>query len=240
MITYWFRHEYLAALAEDKVACLDDAPVRAPDAGFHEVDDDEDDIHGEDGTGLHGQSSGAPKGKRGRGRASQGHNVKMRYLQHENGEIIDGWRASDIRRYARSIFVGFAFEGKVFHSWVEGVDAASRTSYYRDMLTRFPEVGFCELDWKSEQIASDIYSQWRSNWINKHELGSEKTKGKGSKRLADEDSKDPSYKKVKSSTLGSAFADVSDTVCIRRNVALCPHLINSFRFHKSILLLICP
>ena len=94
------------------------------------------------------------------------------------------------------------------------MDAASRTSYYRDMVARFPEVGLCELDWKSEQIASDIYSQWRSNWLNKQE-GSEKTKGKGSKRLVDEDSKDPSYKKMKPSTQGSTFTDNSDMVCIR-------------------------
>ena len=214
-ITFWFRHEYLAALAEDKITSLDGAPVRAPGTEFHEADDDDDDAHGEDGTAVHEHSTGVAKGKRGRGRASQGQNVKMRYIQHENGEIIDGWRATDIRRYARSIFVEFALEGKVFHSWVEGVDAASRTSYYRDMITRFPEVGLCELDWKSEQIASDIYSQWRSNWLNKQE-GSEKTKGKGSKRHVDEDSKDPSYKKMKSSTLGSALTDNSDMVCIRR------------------------
>ena len=137
----------------------------------------------------------------------------MRFLQHENGDIIDGWRASDIRRYARSIFVGFALQGKVFHSWVEGVDAASRTSYYRDMAARFPEVSLCELDWKSEQIASDIYSQWRSNWLNKQE-GGEKMKGKGPKRLIDEDLKVP-HKKIKSTTQDSVSADVSDTVCIR-------------------------
>jgi hypothetical protein len=120
----------------------------------------------------------------------------MRYLQHEDGNVIDGWRASNIRRYARSIFVGFALQGKVFQSWVEGVDAASRTSYYRDMVARFPEVGLCELDWKIEQIASENYSQWRSNWTSKQEV--EKTKGKSlPKRLVEESLKDPSHKKIK-------------------------------------------
>lgn len=207
-ITYWFRHEYFSALAEDKITSVDDAPVQG--AEHAEADDDDD-----DGTGVHEQSSGASKSKRGKGRASLGQNVKMRYLQHENGNVIDGWRASDIRRYARSIFVGFALQGKVFQSWVEGVDAASRTSYYRDMVARFPEVGLCELDWKSEQIASENYSQWRSNWINKQEA--EKTKGKSlPKRLVEESLKDPSHKKMKisksrSETPGSS-PDISDLV----------------------------
>jgi hypothetical protein len=238
-ITYWFCHEYFSALAEDKITSVDDAPVKAQGAEHNEVDDDEDDANGEDDNGLVEQTSGAPKGKRGKGRASQGQNVKMRYIQHENGEVIDGWRASDIRRYARSIFVGFALEGKVFHSWVEGVDAASRTSYYRDMWVRFPEVGLCELDWKAEQVASDIYSQWRSSWINKQEA--EKTKGTSlPNRLVDESSKDLSRKKMKPSksrsesmTLDPSPADFSDAVCLSIHIILDPFLIAILRFHKS-------
>lgn len=219
-ITYWFRHEYISALAEDRVTSVDDAPVKAQ--GEHnegDYDEDEDDGNGEEGAGV--QSGGAPKSKRGKGRASQGENVKMRYLQHENGDVIDGWRASDVRRYARSIFVGFALQGRVFQSWVEGVDAASRTSYYHDMVARFPEVGLCELDWKSEQIASEIYSQWRSNWINKQDA--DKTKGKNlPKRPVDESLRDPSHKKMKVSksrsesvTPGSSPADFLHLVRIR-------------------------
>ncbi|KJA14337.1 hypothetical protein HYPSUDRAFT_208793 [Hypholoma sublateritium FD-334 SS-4] len=193
-ITFWFRHEYLAALADDKITSIDDAPINAQPE--YEADAHDDDANGEDIASVQGQSGGTSKSKRGKGRASQGQNVKMRYLQHENGDIIDGWRASDIRRYARSIFVGFALQGKTFSSWVEGVDAGSRTTFYRDMVARFPEVGLCELDWKSEQIASEIYSQWRSNWITKQEA--EKTKGKiPSKRLVEGSLKDLSQKKKK-------------------------------------------
>ncbi|KJA24701.1 hypothetical protein HYPSUDRAFT_200266 [Hypholoma sublateritium FD-334 SS-4] len=187
MVTYWYRHEYQSALADGKITSVDDAPLYP-----NEADDNDD----EDGATVPEQSGGVVKGKRGKGRASQGQNVKMRYLQHENGDVIDGWRASDIRRFARSIFVGFALQGKLFHSWVEGVDAASRTCFYRDMVARFPELGLCELDWKSEQIASEIYSQWRSNWMNKKEA--EKTKGKNpAKRSVDENLNNASQKKTK-------------------------------------------
>lgn len=214
---YWFRHEYLAALAEGKITSIDDAPVKAQGAEDNEADDEDD---GEEGMGVREQPSGVLKGKRGKGRASQGENVKMRYIQHENGDIIDGWRGMEIRRFARSIFVGFALEGKLFHSWVEGADVTSRTNYYRHMVTRFPEVGFCELDWKSEQIASEIYSQWRTHWINKQEV--EKSKGKtSSKRLYEENSKDNSLQKktkvlasmTKSVSLDPSPVDSSDLVC---------------------------
>lgn len=138
----------------------------------------------------------------------------MRYIQHESGEVIDGWRASEIRRYARSIFVGFALEGKIFQSWVEGVDAASRTSYYREMVARFQELGLCELDWKCEQIASEIYSQWRSNWVNKRDV--ERTKGKSlPKRLVEESSDDHSSSKKMKSSESPSLADSFKSVCVR-------------------------
>jgi hypothetical protein len=217
-ILYWFRHEYLAALAEGRITSIDDAPVKAQGAEHNEADDDDD---GEEGMGVREQPCGVPKGKRGKGRASQGENVKMRYIQHENGDIIDGWRGMEIRRYARSIFVGFALDGKLFHSWVEGADATSRTNYNRDMVARFPEVGLCELDWKIDQIASEIYSPWRTHWINKQEL--EKSKGKtSSKRLFEENLKDDSFHKKtkvlasmsKSASLDPSPVDLSDLVCL--------------------------
>ena len=89
------------------------------------------------------------------------------------------------------------------------------------MVARFPEVGLCELDWKSEQIASEIYSQWRGNWINKQEA--EKTKGKSlPKRLVEEILKDPYHKKMKISksrsesvSLDSSPMDASDLVRVK-------------------------
>jgi hypothetical protein len=216
---YWFRHEYLAALAEGRITSIDDAPVRAQGTEHNEVDDDDD---GEEGMGVREQPSGVPKGKRGKGRASQGENVKMRYIQHENGDIIDGWRATEIRRYARSIFVGFALEGRLFHSWVEGADATSRSNYCRDMVSRFPEIGLCELDWKSEQIAGEIYTQWRTTWLNKQDT--EKSKGKtSSKRLFEDEETskdDSSHKKTKvlvsmSKSVDPSPVDLSDSVCLR-------------------------
>ena len=125
-ISYWFRHEYLAALAEGRITAIDDAPVKAQGTDQNEADDNDD---GEDGIGVREQSNGAAKGKRGKGHASQDENIKMHYIQHANGDVIDGWRAMEIHHYARSIFVRFAMDTKVFNSWVEGVDVTSHNNY---------------------------------------------------------------------------------------------------------------
>jgi len=35
------------------------------------------------------------------------------------------------------------------------------------MNSRFPELRFCELDWKSEQVATDNYPSWYTTWAFK-------------------------------------------------------------------------
>jgi hypothetical protein len=98
----------------------------------------------------------------------------------------------EIHCYARLIFIGFAMDGKVFPSWVEGADVMSHNNCCCHTVTRFPELGFCNLDWKSKQIASEIYSQWCTHWISKQ--GTEKSKGKtSSKWLFEENSKDDPF-----------------------------------------------
>ena len=229
-------------MAEGRITSIDDAPVKAQGADHNEADDDD---NGEDGIGVRKQPNGAPKAKRGKGQASQGKNVKMCYIQHENGDVIDGWRATEIRRYTRSIFVGFAMDGKVFPSWVEEADVTSRNNYCHHMVMRFHELGLCDLDWKSEQIASEIYSQWRTHWISKQET--EKSKGKSSSKwLFEENSKDdPSHKKAKVMkvlesmtkpvpvSLDLSPVDFSDSVCFRCCILFLIMFNTSLRYRKS-------
>ena len=60
-ITYWFHHEYVSVLTEDKITFVNNAPFKARSTEHNEANDD--DGNGEDSTGVHEQSSGAPKGK---------------------------------------------------------------------------------------------------------------------------------------------------------------------------------
>lgn len=106
---------------------------------------------------------GVIAGARGRTRAAKGINVNMKYIEDREGQPINGHLATDIRRHARAIFVGFALEGRVFASWTEA-DHNSLKIYYREMAERFEELRLCANDWKAEMIALDTYRTWRDQW----------------------------------------------------------------------------
>jgi hypothetical protein len=98
----------------------------------------------------------AEKPSRGGKRASQGINVAMRYVQDENGVIIDGHRATHIRTIAAGIWGALADAGGAPLTWGKG-SLAMKESYNKEMQQRFPELALCASDWKAEQIAIDNY-----------------------------------------------------------------------------------
>ena len=89
----------------------------------------------------------------------QGINVAMRYIELEDGTVINGDRAGDIRKFARSIWVSFSKNGPPPAKWGLA-DVEMRKTYCREMGNRFPELKYCDLDWKAEQIATDNYPSW--------------------------------------------------------------------------------
>ena len=93
----------------------------------------------------------------------------MRYIQDEHGNVIDGHRTREIRMHARALFVGFALQGKHFMSWGDA-DAVSRKTFYAEMVSRFEELQYCDLDWKSEQIATDTFPGWKVTWLKKQKV----------------------------------------------------------------------
>jgi hypothetical protein len=108
---------------------------------------------------------------RGKVRASQGENVTMLFVENEGGDVIDGDRASEIRRVARSIWVQLASAGKAPRSWGKA-DIVTAEHYKREMRLRFPELRLCALDWKAEQIAIENYPSWHQHYFKdtiKHE-----------------------------------------------------------------------
>jgi hypothetical protein len=111
----------------------------------------------------------SPAGTQGRGRAraSLNVNVAMRYVEMEDGNLIDGDRASEIRKFARAIWVSFGKRGQAPAKWGQA-DVETRKEYCREMNSRFPEFRFCDLDWKSEQVATDNYPAWYTTWASKN------------------------------------------------------------------------
>lgn len=117
----------------------------------------------------------------------------MQYIQQEDGMIIDGYRATEIRRYARSIWVGLARKGNEFNSWGEA-DHEALKLYYSEMAIRFPELRLCSLDWKADLIALDNFPSWKSAW---------KKKGKIEDTLEEGESSGPLLKRVPEEFMGS-------------------------------------
>jgi hypothetical protein len=103
---------------------------------------------------------------RGRARASLNVNVAMRYVEMEDGSLIDGDRASVIRKFARAIWVSFGKRGRAPARWGQA-EVEIRKEYCQEMNSRFPELRLCELDWKSEQVATDNYPSWYATWASK-------------------------------------------------------------------------
>lgn len=103
---------------------------------------------------------------RGKVRSSQGINVTMQYVEGENGEAVNGHVATEIRRYARSIWVHIANTNGAPPKWRDAGVKVSQI-YRQHMYSKFPILQFCELDWKVDQIATDNYPSWYSWWVKK-------------------------------------------------------------------------
>jgi hypothetical protein len=107
-------------------------------------------------------------GAHGKARSAQGENVTLRFIEDENGNIVDGFRATVIRRFARELWAGLNRVGKAPKTWGK-VDAAVATQYRNEMERKFPELRFCDNSWKADYIATLNYPSWYNNNVEKEE-----------------------------------------------------------------------
>jgi hypothetical protein len=138
--------------------------------------------HNKNTGGVTDTNTEPKKGIRGRGRAADGENVLMQYVVDKDGNAIDGFRAAEMRRVARSIWAQFSSAGLAPMKWMTETQLPTGEHYVREMQTRFPELRLCENGWKAHQIAIDYYPSWRTGQIkggkaqlNKNEGGKAKT-----------------------------------------------------------------
>ena len=162
-VRFWTRQAWNSA-AQTQVLSVDE-----DGEAFPELDEED------DGSKQPLPSPG-PVCARGKRRAAQGINVAMKYIETEDGTVVDGFRAAEIRRYARSLWVQMALDDKLPATWSDA-DATSLTNYSACMAQRFSELRLCASDWKANLVATDNYPSWRHNWLKK--------KNKEGKRSAD-------------------------------------------------------
>ena len=64
------------------------------------------------------------------------------------------------------VWVSFGKKGLAPAEWGQA-DVETRNKYCDEMNSRFPKLRFCDLDWKSKQIATDNYPSWYATWASK-------------------------------------------------------------------------
>lgn len=143
--------------------------------------------------------------KASKGRAPSGINVTLRYVEDMHGVVVDGFRASEMRKFARAIWNQLEGKGKAPKSWGKA-DLDVATHYRREMCRRFPELALCEFDWKAEQIATDNYPNWASNNLQGVKLEPSEPSSTHSKRRRD--SVDQISKRAKTESIPPTTIDI--------------------------------
>jgi hypothetical protein len=118
----------------------------------------------------------------------------MLYVETEDGESVNGDRASEMRQHAR-------------HIWDKQVDQSTswklvgmpvKVDFYKKIAEWFPELRLCQSDWKADQIAKEFYLGW---YKTKYTDGSQRKRSR-------KDSEKALPKRMRSDAFVSLFSEV--------------------------------
>lgn len=164
-VRFWTRQDWNSASQSEQILEVEQADDLE---AFPDLDIEE------GGEPKEPSPAAGPACARGKHRSSQGINVTMKYIELEDGTTIDGYRAAEMRRYARSLWAQMALDNKLPKAW-GNADAASLATYNESMAQRFQELRLCASDWKANLVAIDNYPSWRHNWLKKQNKDSSNT-----------------------------------------------------------------
>ncbi|THH32148.1 hypothetical protein EUX98_g2043 [Antrodiella citrinella] len=91
--------------------------------------------------------------------ARDNENVMMLYIEDINGTAVDGITASLMRAFSRSIFATLDSLGLATARWSDASHVAHE-QFCREMRVKYPQLRYCDDDWKAEGIAGVTYSKW--------------------------------------------------------------------------------
>ena len=98
--------------------------------------------------------------RKGASKAREGINVRMLYIEEENGNAIDGFRAKAIREFAKRIFQELLAHNLAPATWGQATMTALRY-FLSEMAYQFTELRLCADGWKASQVAIDNYPSWQ-------------------------------------------------------------------------------
>lgn len=128
----------------------------------------------------------ATSGLKGGTRAALGENVRVQYVEHADGKMVDGGMAIEIRDHARKIWRGLWSHGLAPRTWGAATQQVE-DAFICSMEERFPVLKLCDNHWKARKIATENYSQWFKPFKGKME-GDSKANGKRIKDESDDGS----------------------------------------------------
>ena len=93
----------------------------------------------------------------------------MLYVVNKDGIPVDGFKATEMRKVARTIWIQFRSAGVFPKGWITDAPLSASDGFKREMQTRFEELRLCENGWKVDQIAIDYYPSWRIGVLRRKE-----------------------------------------------------------------------
>lgn len=83
----------------------------------------------------------------------------MQYIEDENGNIINGYRATAIRQSAHRAFQQIKSIHGLPKTWGVANTSVVR-AFTSEMAIQVPEMRYCSENWKALYLATQIYPSW--------------------------------------------------------------------------------
>ncbi|KAJ6622169.1 hypothetical protein B0H10DRAFT_2014594 [Mycena sp. CBHHK59/15] len=130
------------------------------------------------GSGSDSVSNNSGPNLRGGTLVSQGVNTMGRYIEDQQGKVVDGHRLSAICKLAARIWFSLVAHGNTPRTWGQAsIDVV--TLYNNEMCCQFPELRLCADNWKAQKIATVNYPSWiRTHGREKDEKDEDKISDK--------------------------------------------------------------
>ncbi|KAJ6555547.1 hypothetical protein B0H10DRAFT_1967703 [Mycena sp. CBHHK59/15] len=143
----------------------------------------------------------------GASRAAQGINVAMLYVTDAQGDVIDGYRATEIQGLATRLFGQMVHSGIAPATWKQGT-LDLHWNFSDETHKHYPEMALCLNDWKVQHMATKMYSGWYRGSSNSQAIkveGSDDhiTQAKRTKRSHCGDSSTNKHMKMETCTIPS-------------------------------------
>jgi hypothetical protein len=99
---------------------------------------------------------------------STGEQAKLEYIESEDGIPVSPDRVKAMRSCCRELFLSIQLvwekAGRSIPVKWKNMNYDDKDFFRRKLKAQFPELGFCENDWKCEELATNTYSGWHRTY----------------------------------------------------------------------------